>query len=273
MELHFSRKAITLIVVSLLVGASACRLCAQANSNHSEQSDPQIRTKAGVSEGAARQHDHDGSMPGMNMQDDPGNHAQAGAMQSMAHDHHMDSAHMLMTPPRPATPDDRKRADEIADNLAKAIERYKDYRLALADGFHIFAPNLPQAQYHFTNYWNGYLEGFTFDPARPTSLLYKKTKDGYELIGAMYTAPRTASLEELNERIPLGVARWHQHTNLCLPKRGQSAHADWKKFGLTGSISTEEECQDAGGRFYPVIFGWMVHVYPFESSPDRVWSQ
>jgi hypothetical protein len=127
--------------------------------------------------------------------------------------------------------------------------------------------------YHFTNYWNGYLEGFTFDPARPTSLLYKKTKDGYELIGAMYTAPRTASLEELNERIPLGVARWHEHTNLCMPKRGEGEHADWKRFGLTGSVATEEECQQAGGRFYPVIFGWMVHVYPFESASAKIWAQ
>ena len=115
--------------------------------------------------------------------------------------------------------------------------------------------------------------GFTFDPARPTSLLYRKTKDGYELIGAMYTAPRSVSLEELDERIPLGVARWHQHTNLCMPKRGQAPHADWTRFGLTGSISTEEECQEAGGRFYPVIFGWMVHVYPFESSLAKVWAQ
>jgi hypothetical protein len=275
MELHFSRKVTTVILASLLAAGGVCRLRAQATPNDSEQSDSRAHTKSSAPEGAAHEHEHDGSMPGMNMQDDPGNHAQAGAMQSMAHGHHMgmDGAHMLMTPVRPTTADDRRRADEIADALAKAIQRYKDYRVALADGFHIFAPNLPQPQYHFTNYWNGYLEGFTFDPARPTSLLYKKTKDGYELIGAMYTAPRTATLEELNERIPLGIARWHQHTNLCLPKRGGAVRADWKKFGLTGSISTEQECQEAGGRFYPVIFGWMVHVYPFESSPDRVWAQ
>ena len=143
----------------------------------------------------------------------------------------------------------------------------------MAEGYRIFAPNVPQPLYHFTNYWNGFLEGFTFDPARPTSLLYKKTKDGYELVGAMYTAPRTATLDELNERVPLGIARWHQHTNLCIPKGRQAAQADWSKFGLTGSISTEEACNEAGGRFYPVIFGWMVHVYPFESSSAQIWAQ
>jgi hypothetical protein len=145
--------------------------------------------------------------------------------------------------------------------------------VALAEGYKIFMPNLPQAVYHFTNYWNGFLEGFTFDPARPTSLLYKKTKDGYELVGAMYTAPRSATLEQLDERVPLGIASWHVHTNLCVPRQGQSAHADWTKFGLTGSISTPEACSEAGGRFYPQIFGWMVHVYPFETSRAKVWGQ
>jgi hypothetical protein len=258
-----------LIIGLLPLGVKVSRLHAQADSQDAGQHDPGSN---GVLHGSG---DHDGTMPGMNMQDDPGRHAEAGAMQSMAHGHHMHmgGAHMLMTPARPATADDWKHADEVAGVLGKALERYKDYRVALADGFHIFAPNLPQPVYHFTNYWNGYLEGFTFDPARPTSLLYKKNKDGYELVGAMYTAPRTASLEELNERVPLGVARWHQHTNLCLPPRGAATHADWKEFGLTGSISTEQECDQVGGRFYPVIFGWMVHVYPFESSPDRVWAQ
>ena len=267
MKRHKDTNLIILASVALLFCAPVRDLQAQA----AHQGTPQATSQDNGEE--SHQHQHDGSMPGMNMDDDKDNHAQAGAMQSMTHHHHMDSAHMRMTPERPATDEDRRRADEVADTLAAAIEKYKDYRAALADGFHIFAPNLPQPMYHFTNYWNGYLEGFTFDPARPTSLLYKKTKDGYELIGAMYTAPRTASLEELNERVPLGVARWHEHTNLCVPKRGQGEHADWKKFGLTGSISTEAECQQAGGRFYPMIFGWMVHVYPFESASAQVWAQ
>jgi hypothetical protein len=251
MKLQLGKKLLILGSASLLIAATVGRLPGQT----------------------AQQHQHDGAMPGMNMDDDSGNHAEAGAMRSMEHGHHMDSAHMQMTPVRPATAEDRQRADQIAVTLGEAIEKYRDYRVALAEGYRIFMPNLPQAQYHFTNYWNGFLEGFTFDPARPTSLLYRKTKDGYELSGAMYTAPRTASLEELDERIPLGVARWHQHTNLCMPKRDEMSHADWKKFGLTGSISTEQECKEAGGRFYPLIFGWMVHVYPFESSPAKIWAQ
>ena len=210
-------------------------------------------------------------MPGMNMGQGADNRAESDAMHAMQHGQHMDGAHMHMTPLGKPTPQDIERADQIAGSLKQAIERYKDYRVALAEGYRIFLPKLPQPQYHFTNYWNGFLESFTFDPARPTSLLYTKTKTGYQLIGAMYTAPKTATLEQLNERVPLGVARWHAHTNLCLPKQGQNGRADWTKFGLTGSISTAESCAAEGGRFFPQIFGWMVHVYPFETSPDKVW--
>ena len=213
-------------------------------------------------------------MPGMNMEHDTQDHTQSGAMSSMGHGHHMmGGAHMRMTALREATPDDLKRADQIANTLRDAIQPYKDYHVALSEGYRIFMPNLPQEVYHFTSYWNGFLEGFTFDSARPTSLLYKKTKDGYELVGAMYTAPKSATLDQLNERVPLGVAKWHVHTNLCVPPRSQMRGADWTKFGLTGSIASAGACRAAGGRFYPQIFGWMVHVYPFESSREKIFGQ
>jgi len=178
-----------------------------------------------------------------------------------------------MTPMRPATPNDVARADQIATALRQSIEPYRDYRVALAEGYKIFMPNLPQAVYHFTSYWNGFLEGFTFDPARPTSLLYKKTKTGYDLIGAMYTMPKRVTEEQLNERVPLSVAQWHLHTKLCRPPKDERGHADITKFGLQGSIASKEACDEAGGTFYPVIFGWMVHVYPFENSREKIWGQ
>src|SRR6266478_4197165 len=180
------------------------------------------------------------------------------------------SAHMHMTEMRPQTPADVARANEILTQLRAGIEKYKDYHVALNEGYKIFLPNLRQPEYHFTNYWNGFLEAFAFDPARPTSLLYKKTSGGYELAGAMYTMPKRATVEQLNARVPLSVATWHLHTNLCMPQKGQLRSADWKKFGLRGSIGTQEACDAANGRFQPVIFGWMVHVYPYEDSLDKV---
>jgi hypothetical protein len=170
------------------------------------------------------------------------------------------------------TVEDTQRANEIIAQLRTGIEKYKDYHAALNDGYKIFLPNLPQPEYHFTNYVNGFLEALSFDPARPTSLLYKKTPTGYELVGAMYTMPKSATEEQLNVRVPLSVAMWHLHTNLCMPPRDQRRSADWTKFGLKGSIATEEGCDAAGGRFRPVIFGWMVHVYPYEDSVDKIFA-
>jgi hypothetical protein len=214
--------------------------------------------------------DHTG-MPGMDMDDAKANEAHA--VHAMTPGHmEAHSLHMHMTAMRPQTPEDAARASVIVAQLRTGIEKYKDYHVALNDGYKIFLPNLPQPEYHFTNYVNGFLEAFTFDPARPTSLLYKKTSGGYELVGAMYTMPKRASEEQLNARVPLSVAMWHLHTNLCMPQKGQFRGADWTKFGLKGSIATLEACDAANGRFQPVIFGWMVHVYPYEDSTDKVFA-
>ena len=49
-------------------------------------------------------------------------------------------------------PGDNRRAEEIVENLGKSISKYKDYRVAIADGYQTFLPKVPQQQYHFTNY-------------------------------------------------------------------------------------------------------------------------
>jgi len=210
-------------------------------------------------------------MPRMDMDDARANEAHAVHDMTRGHlDAH--SLHMHMTAMRTQTPEDAERAKEIVTQLRAGIEKYKDYHVALNEGYKIFLPNLPQPEYHFTNYVNGFLEAVTFDPARPTSLLYKKTSDGYALVGAMYTMPKRATEEQLNARVPLSIAMWHLHTNLCMPRKGEFRKADWTKFGLKGSIATQEACDEANGRFQPVIFGWMVHVYPYEDSLDRIFA-
>jgi hypothetical protein len=210
-------------------------------------------------------------MPGMDMSDEKA--SEKDAVNEMTPGHHdAHSLHMTMTAMRPQTPEDVRRAEEIVAQLRAGIEKYRDYHAALDDGFKIFLPNVPLPEYHFTNYRNGFLEAFAFDPARPTSLLYKKTATGYELVGAMYTMPKRATEEQLNARVPLSVAMWHLHTNLCMPLKEQLRNVDWTKFGLRGSIATEDACDAAGGRFRPVILGWMVHVYPYEDSLDRIFA-
>jgi hypothetical protein len=69
------------------------------------------------------------------------------------------------------------------------------------------------------------------------------------------------------------VAQWHQHINICLPPKDHGEVADWTKFGFAGSISTADACKANGGEFFPVIFGWMVHVYPFASDRAAVWGR
>jgi hypothetical protein len=218
---------------------------------------------------AAPQASEHSRMPGMDMPGDEksSEHAAVDAMNG-GHDAH--SQHMYMTGMRPRTPEDVQRANEIVMQLRGAIEKYQDYHVALDEGFKIFLPNVPQPEYHFTSYKNGFLEAFTFDPARPTSLLYKKTATGYEIAGAMYTMPKRATEVQLNARVPLSVAMWHLHTNLCMPDKARGVSFDQTKFGLRGSIATEAACDAAGGKFHPVIFGWMVHVYPYEDSLDKI---
>ncbi len=213
------------------------------------------------------------SMAGMDMGDMRHGAAAQSADDAMS-GHHMDmGAHMFMTELRPENAADEKRAAELVETLRRSIGKYKDYHAALDDGFQIFMPNIPQEHYHFTNYRYALEASFAFNPEHPTSLLYKKTRDGYELEGAMYTAPKRFTEEQLNERVPLSVARWHKHINLCLPPKGvHIEQANLKEFGLRGSIASAEACEQAGGRWIPQIFGWMVHVYPYETEPEKIWA-
>jgi hypothetical protein len=230
------------------------------------------------------------SMPGMdmsggmhhdmsNMKDMPMNNensdseASAHVMHSM--EGHMDMGpHMKMTALRQPKAGDAVRAQKVAQQARGASEKYKDYHAALADGFKIFHPEIPQKMYHFTNYGYALEARFRFNPEHPTSLLYEKHGDDYKLIGVMYTAPKRFTEDQLDERIPLSVAQWHEHVNFCLPpadKRGEM-RGPHPQFGLRGSITTQEACDAAGGTFHPVIFNWMVHVYPFEKDQASIWS-
>jgi hypothetical protein len=226
------------------------------------------------------------SMPGMDMpgMDMPGmkdmpmgaekdSDTSAHAMHSM--EGHMDMGpHMKMTALRSPKPDDRARAEQVVEAARKASEKYLDYHVALADGFQIFHPEVPQKMYHFTSYGYAMEARVRFNPEHPTSLLYEKHGDDYKLIGVMYTAPKRLGEDELDERIPLSIAQWHEHVNFCAPPANhwKDLLAPHPQFGLRGSITTEEACDAAGGTFHPVIFNWMVHVYPFEKDQASIWS-
>jgi hypothetical protein len=227
----------------------------------------------------------DKDMPGMshhemsNMKDMPmssdkdDSETSAHVMHSM--EDHLDMGpHMKMTAPRPPKPGDDARAQQVVEAARNAWEKYKDYHAAPADGFKIFHPEIPQKMYHFTNYGYGIEAAFHFNPEHPTSLLYEKHGDDYKLIRVMYTAPKRFTEDQLDERIPLSLAQWHEHVNFCAPpadKRSEMLQPS-SKFGLRGSITTQEACDAAGGTFRPVIFNWMVHGYPFEKNQASIGS-
>jgi hypothetical protein len=196
------------------------------------------------------------------------------------HDHgNMNAAlHMELTPTRPPTRADSVRAESVLAELRRSIAKYRDTAVAVADGYQMFMPNLKnQRVYHFTNYRRAFAEAFRFDARKPTSLLYRRGADGrLELLGAMYTAPKRVSVERLDERVPLSIARWHKHVNWCVPERGRRERWLEKRdghpvFGPQSPIATREACDEVGGRFLPNIFGWMVHVNAFAEDPAQVW--
>jgi hypothetical protein len=265
MDAHMKMKttAVALFAAAALLGATIA-VRAQEGSASPAQSGASSSSAAAGADMSDMQHETEQfpeaakaandamSMPGMEMNANP---------------------HMFMTELQPKQPGDDRRAQEIVEILGKSIAKYKDYKVAITDGYQIFGPKVAQPVYHFTNYHNAINAAFIFNPAHPTSLLYKKTADGYELVGAMYTAPKNATEAQLNDRVPLSIARWHEHVNFCMPPRGTSIQqVNWKEFGLAGSIATHDACAQVNGRWIKQIFGWMVHVYPFESDPAKVWA-
>lgn len=198
-----------------------------------------------------------------------------GAMGPMGSD-----PHMVMTPTWPLAPGDSARARALVDEVRKTLGKYRDVQVAVADGFKEFLPNVKhQRVYHFTNWRHALAARFGFDPASPTALLYEQdSAGGMHLVGVMYTEAPATPLEELNRRVPLSIAHWHEHVNWCLPPRG--ALGRWRDstggkpvFGPLGPIATRAGCDSVGGRFLPRVFGWMVHVNAFVGDdPKAIWA-
>src|SRR5207248_11522938 len=222
-------------VVILAMGVAAAK--EQKKENTMPEMDMSAHAKSDIT--ASDMHD----MPAM------GNDGSAHAMHSMEHRHMDMGPHMKMTTLRDLKPGDQEKADQVLDAARSTAEKYKDYKAALADGYKIFLPNLPQKQYHFTNYRYAFEAALHFNPEHPTSLLYEKHGDDYKLIGVMYTAPKNANWNDLDQRIPLSIAQWHAHINMCLPPadRTNEAWGPSAKFGLAGSIPTKADCEATGG--------------------------
>ena len=181
--------------------------------------------------------------------------------------------HIELTPLRPPTRADSVRATGVAAELKRAIAKYQDTAVAVADGYKMFLPGLKNQQvYHFTNNGRALFEAFRFDADKPTSLLYKRGADNkLHLVGAMYTLSKRASLTRLDERVPLSIARWHKHVNWCVPKKGDEARWLERKdgrplFGPESPVATKAECAKLNADFHENLFGWMLHANVYEGT-------
>jgi hypothetical protein len=221
-----------------------------------------------------------GPLAGQSSPPPEGARAADAALHDMSHHDHMaaDNPHLRLSAKREATPADSARAAELVARIRRDLARYRDVEAARAAGYVQFLPNVALPVYHFTNRRYGLEAAFAFDATRPTSLLYRKNPDGgFTLTGVMYTAPARLPEERLDARIPLGTARWHQHINWCLPRKGEESR--WREtrggkplFGPESTIAGKEACDAVRGRFVPRLFGWMVHVNAFESDdPAVIW--
>ena len=186
------------------------------------------------------------------------------------------TSHMRMAERRVATPADSLRAARIVSESRAALSRYTDVAVAEHEGYVKFLPWLEEQDvYHYNNIQNVFSSISAFDATKPSSLLYRKVKGTLVLIGAMYTALPGATLDQLDARLPLGVAHWHEHVNFCGPKPEtvrDTKVVDGIAVARWLAITSREECNAAGGQFVPRLFGWMAHVYMFGGDdPRTIW--
>ncbi|HMD02869.1 MAG TPA: cytochrome c [Candidatus Baltobacteraceae bacterium] len=187
-----------------------------------------------------------------------------------------DEPHMEMTLQASERPGDRARADAILSAARQVMAAYPTVADAERAGFTKFLPGVPLPIEHYTSRayaleaWFGH-----FDALHPTSLIFKRTTGGLQIVGVMYTASNQVDRDGLDARVPLSFGTWHRHIDFCKPPAG-TPRSDLfppnARFGLAGSITTLQDCEAAGGTFLPVVFGWMVHVWPNETAREKIWA-
>jgi hypothetical protein len=173
---------------------------------------------------------------------------------AVGHEHHMGTS-------APVTYAELENTAALLQSARQATEKYRDVRVAEADGYHAIGPDVPGMGIHYV----GPYDGSTFDVAHPAILLYEKStenENGFSLVGVSYLlkAPPGSDGQPLNAPFPKSLANWHRHENLCV---------------LTDrSVKSElsaEKCGAAGGQFTAET-QWMVHAWIWKDSPAGVFS-
>jgi hypothetical protein len=174
-----------------------------------------------------------------------------------AQEHHdgMAHRHMSLTALAPGTADDTARALDLVRRLRLAIEPYQTLEAAADAGYFARRDSATVRGERLLHVGKRLRDRAwrTFDPAVPQSLLYRRADDGsMRLAGAMFVAPRGATSEELDAMVPLSVAHWHRHVDVCVAT-GQGQRRVLRR------VTTAEQCEAAGGRFRAET-RYMIHV-------------
>jgi hypothetical protein len=173
---------------------------------------------------------------------------------AMSHDHHMGTS-------APVTYAELENTAALLQSARQATEKYRDVRVAEADGYHGIGPDVPGMGIHYV----GPYDGSNFDVAHPAILLYEKStenKNGFALVGVSYLfkAPEGSDGQPLNAPFPKSLANWHRHENLCVLSDNS-----------VKSKLSAEQCGAEGGHFTAET-QWMVHAWIWKDSPAGVFS-
>jgi hypothetical protein len=142
-------------------------------------------------------------------------------------------------------------ARDLQAATAISIERYRDPRVAAADGYEI--GEIVGLDHHAGNpaYQR---DGRILDPERPESIIYAAGPDGPVLLGAMFTMEGPG---EPGPRIGGSITTWHAHEHVCLSLVPPA---------LAGILSPLGGCP-IGSIDLPIT-GEMIHVWTAPGAPQ-----
>jgi hypothetical protein len=159
----------------------------------------------------------------------------------------------------PPTDAQRRAAADLAERTTWAVQRYRDYRVALADGYRVAGP-LRGLAVHFSSKARGD-DGRVLDPDAPETLVYAAGNGRILLLGVMYQMPRAGVP---GPAVGGSATRWHTH-NVCFTLLPPG-------FGVVSPYGT---CPFTS---YTVTPGEMMHVWtvdppggPYVEHPDDAW--
>ncbi len=149
------------------------------------------------------------------------------------------------------------------EQIRQATSKYRDVKVAQADGYMGAGPEVRYMGVHFLRE----LEPKTFNLLKPSMLCYEKDSsrpDGFSLVGVVYLleSPEGPDGQPVNNPFPKPLAVWHRHPNVCVLATPSN------KLDHTNKL-TEPECRARGGHF---LTEWMIHAWVWKDSPLGVFS-